>query len=134
MAQGKSQLPDYELDDRLELTTLAQVRAVADPLRGLILDLLLQRSASASDLAAALERPKGTVAYHVKVLREAGVVYIAGAKRPDLARAMGARTSATIEEALREATASIGRTPRVLAVPALSKPAFHLATGGGHTL
>ncbi len=61
-------------------------------------------------------------------------VYIAGAKRPDLARAMGARTTATVEEALREATATIGRTPRVLAVPALSKPAFHLASGGGHTL
>ncbi|MET0998031.1 MAG: lactate racemase domain-containing protein [Marmoricola sp.] len=60
-------------------------------------------------------------------------VYIAGAKRPDLARAMGARTTTTVEEALREATASIGRTPRVLAVPALSKPAFHLATGTGHT-
>ncbi|MEO7351025.1 MAG: lactate racemase domain-containing protein [Marmoricola sp.] len=61
-------------------------------------------------------------------------VYIAGAKRPDLARAMGARTSTTVEEALREATATLGRTPRVLAVPALSKSAFHLATGAGHTL
>jgi len=61
-------------------------------------------------------------------------VYVAGAKRPDLARAMGARTTTTVEAALREASASIGRTPRVLAVPALSKPAFHLASGGGHTL
>ena len=61
-------------------------------------------------------------------------VYVAGAKRPDLARAMGARTTATVEEALREATASIGRTPRVLAVPALSKPAFHLATAAGRTV
>ncbi len=61
-------------------------------------------------------------------------VYIAGAKRPDLARAMGARTTATVEDALREASASIGRTPRVLAVPALSKPAFHLANAAGHTL
>jgi nickel-dependent lactate racemase len=60
-------------------------------------------------------------------------VYIAGARRPDLARAMGARTSATVEEALREASASIGRTPRVLAVPALSKPAFHLATASSRT-
>ena len=30
-------------------------------------------------------------------------VYVAGAKRPDLARAMGARTTTTVEEALREA-------------------------------
>lgn len=61
-------------------------------------------------------------------------VYIAGAERPDLARAMGARTSATVEEALREATAGLGRPPRVLAVPELSRPAFHLTAGGnGHT-
>ncbi|KQT90687.1 hypothetical protein ASG49_13065 [Marmoricola sp. Leaf446] len=60
-------------------------------------------------------------------------VYVAGAKRPDLARAMGARTTATVEEALREATATLGRAPRVLAVPELSKPAFHLATAGGRT-
>ena len=55
-------------------------------------------------------------------------VYVAGARRPDLARAMGARTTTTVEEALREAAATIGRTPRVLAVPSLSRPAFHLTT------
>jgi nickel-dependent lactate racemase len=53
-------------------------------------------------------------------------VMVAGARRPDLARAMGARTVATVEEGLREAAAILGRTPRVLAVPELSKPAFHL--------
>ncbi len=61
-------------------------------------------------------------------------VYIAGARRPDLARVMGARTTHTVEEALREVSASIGHTPRVLAVPSLSKPAFHLATASGDTL
>lgn len=61
-------------------------------------------------------------------------VYVAGAGRPDLARVMGARTTATVEEALREAAADLGRPPRVLAVPALSKPAFHLATSGGRTV
>lgn len=60
-------------------------------------------------------------------------VYVAGAGRPDLARVMGARTTTTVEEALREAAADLGRQPRVLAVPALSKPAFHLATSGGRT-
>jgi nickel-dependent lactate racemase len=53
-------------------------------------------------------------------------VYVAGARRPGLARGMGARTTATVEEALAEATAILGRTPRVLAVPRLSSPAFHL--------
>jgi nickel-dependent lactate racemase len=53
-------------------------------------------------------------------------VYVAGARRPGLARGMGARTTATVEEALAEATAILGRKPRVLAVPRLSSPAFHL--------
>jgi hypothetical protein len=53
-------------------------------------------------------------------------VFVAGAKRPDMARAMGARTTATVEEALRETAAMLGRAPRVLAVPELSRPAFHL--------
>ncbi|MCW2758907.1 MAG: hypothetical protein JWO46_2653, partial [Nocardioidaceae bacterium] len=52
--------------------------------------------------------------------------FIAGAERPDLARAMGARTTETVEEALREAEGLLGRPPRVIAVPELSKPAFHL--------
>lgn len=53
-------------------------------------------------------------------------IYVAGARKPGLARAMGARTSATVEEALAETTAILGRSPRVLAVPKLSSPAFHL--------
>ena len=39
-------------------------------------------------------------------------VYIAGAKRPDLARAMGARTTTTVEEALREADGVASVTSR----------------------
>lgn len=55
--------------------------------------------------------------------------FVAGAQRPDLARAMGARTTATVEEALRETAAVLGREPRVIVVPALSQPAFHLTSG-----
>lgn len=53
-------------------------------------------------------------------------VYVAGARRPGLARGMGARTTATVEEALAETASILGRQPRVLVVPQLSKPAFHL--------
>lgn len=55
-------------------------------------------------------------------------IYVAGARKPGLARGMGARTTATVEEALAETTAILGRTPRVLAVPRLSSPAFHLTS------
>ncbi|UUZ58407.1 hypothetical protein [Nocardioides sp. B-3] len=57
----------------------------------------------------------------------------AGAERPRPARAMGARTTATVEEALREAAAILGREPRVIVVPALSQPAFHLTSGSSST-
>lgn len=57
-------------------------------------------------------------------------IYVAGARRPGLARGMGARTTQTVEEALAEATAILGRRPKVLAVPKLSSPAFHLTAAG----
>lgn len=56
-------------------------------------------------------------------------IYVAGARRPGLARAMGAQTTATVEEAVREVGAILGRAPRILVVPALSQPAFHLTAG-----
>lgn len=56
-------------------------------------------------------------------------VIIAGAQRPDLAHGMGARTAPTVEEALADAAELVGTDPRVLVVPELSKPAYHLAVG-----
>lgn len=68
-----------------------------------------------------------SMVYMGGIAREhSAAVFVAGAAKPGLARGMGARTSATVEDALAEATALLGRTPRVLAVPQLSKPAFHL--------
>ncbi len=81
MPPGKPALPDYELDDRMELTTIAQVRAIAEPLRDTILELVLDRAATVSELARALDRPKGTVAYHVKVLLGAGLVKVVRTRR-----------------------------------------------------
>jgi nickel-dependent lactate racemase len=60
-------------------------------------------------------------------------IYVAGAREPGLARGMGARTTATVEEALAETAATLGRRPRVLVVPQLSKPAFHLTSEEAHT-
>jgi DNA-binding transcriptional ArsR family regulator len=40
------------------------------------LDLLLERAATVKELAHALRRPPSTVAYHVSVLREAGLVRV----------------------------------------------------------
>lgn len=74
-------IPDYELAERVEVTTPAQLRAMADPLRATILDLLLERAATVAELAAAVERPKSTVAHHVNVLVEAGMLRVVRTRR-----------------------------------------------------
>jgi DNA-binding transcriptional ArsR family regulator len=73
---GNSQVPDYELAETIELTTAEQVRAIADPLRTTILGLLHERAATVTELATAVKRPKSTVAHHVKVLTEAGILRV----------------------------------------------------------
>jgi DNA-binding transcriptional ArsR family regulator len=73
--------PDYELADRLALTTPAQVRAISNPLRTTILGLLHERAATVTELAAAVARPKSTVAHHVKVLTDAGLVSVVRTRR-----------------------------------------------------
>jgi DNA-binding transcriptional ArsR family regulator len=78
---GKSAPPDYDLADRIALTEPAQVRAISHPLRNTILSLLHERAATVSELAAALERHKSTVAHHVKVLNEAGLVQVVRTRR-----------------------------------------------------
>lgn len=58
----------------------------------------------------------------------AKAVYIAGAKSPGHARGMGAIPTATVEDALAEAGRHVGDKPRILVVPSLSMPAYHLHT------
>jgi DNA-binding transcriptional ArsR family regulator len=73
--------PDYDLADRIALTTPSQVKAISHPLRTTILGLLHERAATVSELAVAVERPKSTVAHHVKVLTEAGLVQVVRTRR-----------------------------------------------------
>jgi DNA-binding transcriptional ArsR family regulator len=73
--------PDYDLADRIVLTDPSQVKAIGHPLRNTILGLLHERAATVSELAVALERPKSTVAHHVKVLAEAGLVRVVRTRR-----------------------------------------------------
>jgi DNA-binding transcriptional ArsR family regulator len=78
---GNPSPPDYELADRLALTRPDQVKALSHPLRTTILGLLHERAATVTELATALERPKSTVAHHVKVLVEAGLVRVVRTRR-----------------------------------------------------
>lgn len=73
--------PDYELADRMALTKPAQVKAISHPLRTTILQLLHERAATVTELAAAVERPKSTVAHHVDVLTRNGLLQVVRTRR-----------------------------------------------------
>lgn len=68
--------PDYELDDSVAADTPAALKALADPTRSQILDLVMERAATVSELAMALDRPKSSVAHHVSVLVEVGMLKV----------------------------------------------------------
>ena len=66
------EIPDYDLDDMVVVTAPVQLRALSDDLRGSLLELVLERAATVTELAQAVGRPKSTVAYHVNLLVDAG--------------------------------------------------------------
>ncbi len=75
------QIPDYDLDDLVVVTAPEQLRALADPLRAAVLELLLERAATVSELAHAVDRPKSTVAYHVSLLVAVGLLRVVRTRR-----------------------------------------------------
>jgi DNA-binding transcriptional ArsR family regulator len=74
-------IPDYELGEMVVVTAPEQLRALADPLRGTILELLLERAATVTEMARAVDRPKSTVAYHVNLLVDAGLLRVVRTRR-----------------------------------------------------
>ena len=75
------QIPDYDLDERVVVTAPEQLRALADPLRTTLLELLLERAATVTEMAQAVDRPKSTVAYHVNLLVDAGLLRVVRTRR-----------------------------------------------------
>jgi DNA-binding transcriptional ArsR family regulator len=76
-----SQVPDYDLDEQVVMTDHVQLRAYANRFRVTLLDLLTERAATVSELAAAVGRPKSTVAHHVGVLVDAGLLRVVRTRR-----------------------------------------------------
>lgn len=74
-------IPDYELDDLLIVTDPEQLRALADQHRAQLLELLLERAATITEMAAAVDRPKSSVAYHVNLLHDVGLLQIVRTRR-----------------------------------------------------
>jgi len=75
------QIPDYDLDEMIVVTAPEQLRALADDLRGTLLELVLERAATVTELAVAVDRPKSTVAYHVNQLVDAGLLKVVRTQR-----------------------------------------------------
>ena len=78
---SNAQIPDYDLEDLRVVSSPQELRAMADPLRNTILDLVLERSATVAELASAVDRPKSTVAYHVGILMGAGMLKVVRTRR-----------------------------------------------------
>src|SRR5215468_6674290 len=75
------QIPDYDLEEMLVVTAPEQLRALADPLRATLLELVLERAATVTEMAEATGRPKSTVAYHVNTLVDAGLLRVVRTRR-----------------------------------------------------
>lgn len=78
---SNSGVPDYDLEDLRVVSSPRELRAMADPLRSTILELVLERAATVGELAAAVDRPKSTVAYHVGVLVDATMLKVVRTRR-----------------------------------------------------
>lgn len=78
---SNSGVPDYELEDLRIVSSPRELKAMADPLRGTILELVLERAATVAELAAAVGRPKSTVAHHVGVLLDADMLKVVRTRR-----------------------------------------------------
>ena len=78
---SNTRVPDYDLEDLRIVSSPQELRAMADPLRGTLLDLVLERAATVSELAAAVGRPKSTIAHHVGVLVDAGMLKVVRTRR-----------------------------------------------------
>src|SRR5262245_26912855 len=105
MSVNTPSIPDYELEEMLVVTAPEQLRALADPLRATLLELVLERAATVTELSQAVDRPKSTIAYHVSQLVEAGLL-----------RVVRTRKVRAIEERY------YGRVARTLYVGVLSRP------------
>jgi DNA-binding transcriptional ArsR family regulator len=72
---------DYQLVDEVHANTSTRMKALGDPLRMTILDLVLERAMTVTELAERLRRPTGSVAYHVKVLVDAELLQVVRTQR-----------------------------------------------------
>jgi DNA-binding transcriptional ArsR family regulator len=71
----------YELDEIVVADSPARLKAIGNPLRMLILDLVLERAMTVTELSARVRKPRGTVAHHVDVLTDAGLLKVTATRK-----------------------------------------------------
>ena len=69
-------LPDYDLEPEVRADTPTQLKALGHPVRNAILHMVVERAATTSELATAVGKSHGTIAHHLKVLEDAGLVRV----------------------------------------------------------
>src|SRR5581483_4074782 len=67
---------DYDAADTMVVADPKQLKAMADPLRTQLIQLLRDRARSTQDLSEELAVPKGTIGHHLKVLESAGLIRV----------------------------------------------------------
>ena len=67
---------DYDVVELLPIETPEQHKALGDQLRLTIVDLVLERAMTVTELAERVGRPNGSVAHHVEVLVDAGLLKV----------------------------------------------------------
>lgn len=78
---GATRRLDYELAETIVADTPARLKALGDPLRSLLLDLVLERAMSVTELAERVHRPRGSVAHHVDLLVRVGLLQVVATRR-----------------------------------------------------
>ena len=81
IAQAADDGLDYELSRDINADTPERMKALGDRLRMTVLDLVLERAMTVTELAERLKRPRGTVAYHVDILVAAGLLQVVRTRR-----------------------------------------------------
>jgi DNA-binding transcriptional ArsR family regulator len=67
---------DYDLEDRIIADTPQRMKALGEPVRMLVLDLVLERAMTVTELADRIGKAKGTIAHHVDVLVASGLLKV----------------------------------------------------------
>jgi DNA-binding transcriptional ArsR family regulator len=78
---AEARTPDYDLEDFLVADSPQRMKALGDPLRLLLLDLVLERAMTVTELAARVGRARGSVAHHVDLLVTAGLLRVVRTRR-----------------------------------------------------